>query len=63
MGLTVYIFRYHLASWGLVAEKKEFGGLGIPIAEMNMCLLASWVKKYCRRIGILDRRRGPASRG
>ena len=40
-------FKCHLASWGLVAQKKEYGGLGIPnIAEMNLCLLASWVKKY-----------------
>jgi hypothetical protein len=39
--------RYHLANWGLVSQKKEYGGLGIPnIAEMNMCLLASWVKRY-----------------
>ena len=39
--------KYYLASWGLVAQKKEHGGLGIPnIAEMNLCLLASWVKKY-----------------
>jgi hypothetical protein len=39
--------RYHLANWGLVSQKKEYGGLGIPnLAEMNMCLLASWVKSY-----------------
>ena len=40
-------FNYHLANWGLVSQKKEFGGLGIPnVADMNLCLLASWVKKY-----------------
>ncbi|KAK1649992.1 hypothetical protein QYE76_067797 [Lolium multiflorum] len=34
--------KYHLANWGLVTRKKEFGGLGIPdLAEMNLCLLAS----------------------
>ena len=22
--------KYHLASWGLIAQKKEFGGLGVP---------------------------------
>jgi hypothetical protein len=34
--------RYHLANWGLVTLKKEYGGLGVPsLAEMNMCLLAS----------------------
>jgi hypothetical protein len=39
--------QYHLANWGMVSQKKEFGGLGIPsIAEMNMCLMASWIKRY-----------------
>ena len=39
--------KYHLASWSLVAQKREFGGLGIPnIGDMNLSLLASWVKKY-----------------
>ena len=34
-------------NWGFVAQKKEFGGLGIPnIADMNLCLLASWIKRY-----------------
>jgi hypothetical protein len=38
---------YHLANWEMVSQKKEFGGLGIPsLAEMNMCLLASWIKRY-----------------
>jgi hypothetical protein len=28
-------------------SKEKYGGLGIPsLAEMNMCLLASWVKRY-----------------
>ena len=40
-------FKYHLANWALVSQKKEYGGLGIPnLAEMNLCLLASWVKRY-----------------
>jgi hypothetical protein len=31
----------------MVSEKKEYGGLGIPsLAEMIMCLLASWIKRY-----------------
>jgi hypothetical protein len=39
--------KYHLAKWGLVAQKKEYGGLGVPdLAELNMCLLASWIKRY-----------------
>jgi hypothetical protein len=39
--------KYHLANWGLVTQKKEYGGLGIPdLSDMNMCLLASWIKRY-----------------
>jgi hypothetical protein len=39
--------KYHLANWGLISQKKEFGGLGIPdLAELNMCLLATWIKRY-----------------
>jgi hypothetical protein len=39
--------KYHLANWGMVAQKIEYGGLGIPnLAEMNLCLLASWVRRY-----------------
>jgi hypothetical protein len=39
--------KYHLANWGMVAQNIEFGGLGIPnLADMNLCLLASWVKRY-----------------
>jgi hypothetical protein len=31
----------------LVSQKIEFGGLGIPnLANMNLCLLASWIKRY-----------------
>ena len=40
-------FKYHLANWGLLSQRKEYGGLGIPdLAEMNVCLLASWVRRY-----------------
>jgi hypothetical protein len=36
---------YHLANREMVSQKKEFGALGIPsLADMNMCLLASWVE-------------------
>lgn len=39
--------KYHLANWDMVSQKIEFGGLGIPnLADMNMCLLASWIKRY-----------------
>ena len=41
--------KYHLASWGLLNQKKQYGGMGIPnIADMNLCLLAAWVDK-CQR--------------
>jgi hypothetical protein len=31
----------------LVTRKKEYGGLDIPdLSEMNMCFLASWIKRY-----------------
>ena len=30
-----------------MAQQKQHGGLGVPnIADMNLCLLASWVKRY-----------------
>ena len=39
--------KIHLANWELVCMKKDFGGLGIPnIKDVNMCLLASWLKRY-----------------
>jgi hypothetical protein len=39
--------KYDLTNWGLVTQKKEYGGLGIPgLSEMNMCLLATWIKRY-----------------
>jgi hypothetical protein len=39
--------KYHLANWESVAMRKEFGDLGIPnLKDLNIFLLASWVKKY-----------------
>jgi hypothetical protein len=39
--------KYHLANWPMVAQKKNFGDLGIPILQyMNLCLLASWISRY-----------------
>jgi hypothetical protein len=39
--------KYHLANWGSVSLCKEFGGLGIPnLRDLNVCLLASWIKRY-----------------
>ena len=30
-----------------MAQKKDFGGLGIPnLQNLNMCLLASWIARY-----------------
>ena len=44
--------KLHLANWGLVCTKKEFGGLGIPnLREVNLCLLGSWLKRYCQDDG------------
>ena len=34
--------KYHLASWDLISQKKDFGGLGIQnLRDFNLCLLAS----------------------
>jgi hypothetical protein len=39
--------RYHLANWPLVAQKKEFGGLGIPdLRSLNIALLSAWIFRY-----------------
>ena len=46
--------KLHLANWKLVCKKKEFGGLGIPdLANVNLCLLGSWVSRYSRDDGKL----------
>ena len=39
--------KYHLASWQLVAQKKDMGGLGIPdLRSLNLALLSSWIFRY-----------------
>ena len=39
--------KYHLANWGLISQKTDFGGLGVPnLREFNMALLASWGKRF-----------------
>lgn len=39
--------KYHLANWELVTMCKEHGGLGVPnLRELNISLLASWIKRY-----------------
>jgi hypothetical protein len=39
--------KYHLANWGLIYQKQEFGGMGVPnLREFNLCLLGSWIKRY-----------------
>lgn len=36
-----------MARWGLVTQKRENGGLGVlDLRNMNICLLASWIKRY-----------------
>ena len=44
--------KYHLAAWGSLTIKKEFGGFGITdVWDMNLCLLASWVNRYYKSKG------------
>jgi hypothetical protein len=44
---TVEAHKYHLANWESVAMCKEYGGLGIPnLRDLNVCLLASWLRRY-----------------
>jgi hypothetical protein len=39
--------RYHLVNWPLVAQKKEFGGLGISdLRSLNIALLSVWILRY-----------------
>ena len=39
--------KYHLANWGLITRRKEYGGMGVPnIKEYNMALLASWGERF-----------------
>jgi len=39
--------RYHLANWQLVAQKKDFGCLGIPdLRSLNLSLLCAWIFRY-----------------
>jgi hypothetical protein len=39
--------KYNLANWGLVYQTQEFGGMGVQnLRDYNLCLLASWVKRY-----------------
>jgi hypothetical protein len=38
---------YDLSNWHSLAQKKEFGGLGIPdLRDLNLCLLAAWIHRY-----------------
>ncbi|WVZ97911.1 hypothetical protein U9M48_043413 [Paspalum notatum var. saurae] len=48
--------KYHLANWESVTMCKDFEGLGIPnLTDLNVCLLASWVKRYEADVGKLWR--------
>jgi hypothetical protein len=39
--------KYHLSNWQSLAQKVEFGGLGVPdLRDLNLCLLTSWVQRY-----------------
>jgi hypothetical protein len=46
--------KIHLANSKLVCKRKEYGGLGIPdLANLNLSLLVSWVKRYTQDDGKL----------
>jgi len=39
--------KYHLANFQSLAQRKDFGGWGIPdLSCLNMCLLSSWINRY-----------------
>jgi hypothetical protein len=39
--------KIHLANWESVSMMKEYGDLGVPnLRDLNLCLLASWIKRY-----------------
>lgn len=39
--------KYHLSNWQSLAQKKEFGGWGIPhLSCLNMSLLSAWINRY-----------------
>lgn len=39
--------KFYLENWEIIPMCKDFGGLGIPnLRELNLCVLASWVKRY-----------------
>jgi hypothetical protein len=39
--------KLHLANWKLICKRMKFRGLGIPdLANVNPCLLSSWIKRY-----------------
>jgi hypothetical protein len=39
--------KYHLANWESVSMAKDFGGTGVPnLRDLNICLIASWIKRY-----------------
>ena len=41
------VHKFHLANWGLVSQKKVYGGLGVHnLRELNMSLLSSWASRY-----------------
>lgn len=47
---------FHLANWPSICMETEFGGMGVPdIRDLNVCLLASWVRRYSEGEGKLRR--------
>jgi hypothetical protein len=39
--------KIHLVNWDSISMLKDYGGLGIPnLRDLNISLLASWIKRY-----------------
>jgi hypothetical protein len=44
--------KINLANWKMICKKKKYGGLGVPdLGNINLCLLGSWIKRYCKDDG------------
>ena len=49
--------KIHLSNWPSVCMKKEYGGIGVHnLQDLNLCLIASWIKRYIFSEGSLWRK-------
>jgi hypothetical protein len=59
--------KYHISNLYSMAQRKEYGGMGIPdFRYLNLCLLASWIQRYYNVDGklcksIIDHKYAPCS--